>query len=102
VQGADVVAAFNTVPSEVLFAVFERRDDADRPSLVYCGDERKAKQIAATLIRDTGFDPVDAGALRIARYTEPFALLVGELAYGGDGGPELAYGFERFQKTTQE
>jgi hypothetical protein len=41
---------------------------------------------------------VDAGGLRIARYTEPFALLVGELAYGGEGGPELAYRFERFGK----
>ncbi len=97
VPGADVVAAFNTVPSEVLFGVFARRNDADRPSLVYCGDEGKAKQVAATLIRDAGFDPVDAGALRIARYTEPFALLVGELAYGRDGGPELAYRFERFR-----
>ena len=26
---------------------------------------------------------------------EPFALLIGELAYGGAGGPELAYRFER-------
>jgi predicted dinucleotide-binding enzyme len=26
-----------------------------------------------------GFDPVDCGPLRIARYTEPFALLIGEL-----------------------
>jgi len=43
-----------------------------------------------------GFDPVDAGPLRIARYTEPFTLLVAQLAYEGDGGPELAYRFERF------
>jgi predicted dinucleotide-binding enzyme len=50
------------------------------------------------LIRDAGFDPVDAGPLRIARYTEPFALLVGQLAYHGEGGPELAYRFERFGK----
>jgi 8-hydroxy-5-deazaflavin:NADPH oxidoreductase len=43
-----------------------------------------------------GFDPVDAGPLRIARYTEPFSLLVAQLAYEGDAGPELAYRFERF------
>ncbi len=30
-----------------------------------------------------------------ARYVEPFALLIGELAYGDAGGPELAYRFER-------
>jgi 8-hydroxy-5-deazaflavin:NADPH oxidoreductase len=43
-----------------------------------------------------GFDPVDSGSLRIARYTEPMALLIGEIAYGGKAGPELAYRFERF------
>ena len=91
-----VVCAFNTVPSEVLFGVFERRNRARRPSLVYCGDDPGAKTIAAELIHDAGFDPVDAGPLRIARYTEPFGLLIGQLAYEGDGGPELAYRFERF------
>jgi 8-hydroxy-5-deazaflavin:NADPH oxidoreductase len=65
---------------------------------VYCGDDQGAKNVAAKLIHDAGFDLVDAGSRRIARYTEPFALLVGELAYGGQGGPELAYRFERFKK----
>ncbi len=98
VPKARVVSAFNTVPSEVLFGVFEARRKAARPSLVYCGDESRSKGIAAELIRDVGFDPVDAGPLRIARYTEPFALLVAQLAYEGKGGPELAYRFERFGK----
>ncbi len=31
--------------------------------------------------------------LRIARYSEPFALLVAQIAYEGDGGPELACRF---------
>ena len=93
-----VVSAFNTVPSEVLFGVYEARRKATRPSLVYCGDDRSAKAVAAELIQDVGFDPVDAGPLRIARYTEPFALLVAQLAYEGKGGPELAYRFERFAK----
>ncbi len=93
---ARVVSAFNTVPSEVLFSVFEARRKATRPSLVYCGDDKSGKAVAVELIRDVGFDPVDAGPLRIARYTEPFALLVAQLAYGGKNGPELAYRFERF------
>jgi 8-hydroxy-5-deazaflavin:NADPH oxidoreductase len=95
---ARVVSAFHTVPSEVLFGVFETRGKATRPSLLYCGDESSSKRIAAELIRDAGFDPVDAGPLRIARYTEPFALLIAQLAYEGNGGPELAYRFERFEK----
>lgn len=94
VPEARVVCAFNTVPSEVLFGVFEARRKATRPSLVYCGDDAGSKEIAAELIRDAGFDPVDAGPLRIARYTEPFALLVGQLAYEGSDGPEVAYRFE--------
>jgi hypothetical protein len=35
-------------------------------------------------------------ALRMARYTEPFVLLVWEIAYNGQGCPEIAYRFERF------
>ena len=92
---ARVVVAFNTVPSEVLFSVYEAKRKARRPSLVYCGDDQTGKEVAVELIRDAGFEPVDAGPLRIARYTEPFALLMGELAYGGAGGPELTYRFER-------
>jgi len=92
---ARVVAAFQTVPSEVLFGVYEARRKARRPSLVYCGDDESGKGVAAELVREVGFDPVDAGPLRIARYTEPFALLVAQLAYEGEGGPELAYRFER-------
>jgi predicted dinucleotide-binding enzyme len=99
VPEARVVGAFNTVPSEVLFGVFAVRHKAGRPSLVYCGDDESGKVVAAKLIRDAGFDPVDAGPLKIARYTEPFALLVAQLAYEGDGGPELAYRFERFEET---
>ena len=86
------------MPSEVLFGVFGARRKRARPGLVYCGDEPKSKRIAARLIRDVGFQPVDAGPLRIARYTEPFALLVAHLAYEGKGGPELAYRFERYRK----
>jgi 8-hydroxy-5-deazaflavin:NADPH oxidoreductase len=88
---AHVVAAFNTVPSEVLFDVYDGRRHKNRPSLVYCGDDKAAKKLAAGLISDVGFDPVDAGALEVARYMEPFGLLMAELAYEGAGGPELAY-----------
>lgn len=90
------MSAFNTVPSEVLFDVFEARRRVARPSLVYCGDDAVGKEVTAQLVRDVGFDPVDAGPLRIARCTEPFALLVAQLAYEGQGGPELAYRFLQF------
>lgn len=96
---ANVISAFSTVPSEVLFDVFAaKRRTRRRPSLVYCGDDQDAKEVAATLVRDVGFDPVDAGPLRIARYLEPFSLAMAQLAYEGDKGPEIAYRLERFGK----
>lgn len=99
VRKAHVVSAFGTVPSEVFFGVFERRRQrTHRPSLAYCGDHQGAKDVAVMLIRDVGFDPVDAGPLRLARYLEPFALLMGQLAYETDEGPDVAYRFERFGK----
>jgi len=94
---ARVVSAFGTVPSEVLFGVFEARRRSRRPSLVYCGDDDRAKRVVARLIRDVGFDPVDSGPLSMARYAEPFTMLMAQLAYGGSGGPGIAYRFERYR-----
>jgi predicted dinucleotide-binding enzyme len=89
-----VVAAFGTVPSECLFGVYEARDSSPRPSLIYYGDDAAAKHVATQLIADAGFDPIDLGPLRTARYAEPFTLLVGQLAYDGPNGPAVAYRFE--------
>src|SRR5256885_518414 len=104
-MGGKLGTIFARAGPEVLFSVFEAagRGEGDarggtRPSLVYCGDNAKAKDVAARLIRDVGFEPVDAGPLRIARYTEPFALLVAQLAYEGDRGPALAYRFDWFEE----
>jgi predicted dinucleotide-binding enzyme len=97
ISGAHVVSAFSTIPSEVLFPVFERRRRGTRPDLIYCGDDKGAKKLAASLIHDVGFNPIDVGALRTARLVEPFVLIVAQLAYNGDG-PELGYRFERFPK----
>jgi predicted dinucleotide-binding enzyme len=93
---AHVVSAFSTVPSEVLIPVFERGGKVDPPDLVYCGDNEAAKKTAAAFIRDAGFNPVDAGALALARYIEPFSLLVAQLAYERFDRPEWAYHFEEF------
>ncbi len=54
---ARVVSAFNTVPSEVLFGVNQSKSKSRRLSLVYCGDDKGSKAVAAELIRDVGFDP---------------------------------------------
>lgn len=94
--GAHVVSAFSSVPSEVLFPVFERREKTSPPDLVYCGDDEEAKSTAARLIQEVGFNPVDLGPLSTARYIEPFSLLVAQRAYNSSDGPAIAYRFERF------
>jgi hypothetical protein len=103
---ARVVAAFNTIPSELIrehdeqMARLARRDSggfaaigAEQPQVVICGDDVQAKNRTATLATDAGFTPVDAGPLRMSRWIEPFALLVGQLAYAQDLGPALGYRF---------
>ena len=59
-----------------------------------------AKTIPAStvLFRDMGFDRVNAGPRRTARHAKPFSLLVAQLAYEGESGPDLAYRFERFEE----
>src|SRR5439155_17477655 len=46
-----VVSAFNTVPNEVLFGVFEARRKALKPGLLYCGDHAGCKRNAADVVR---------------------------------------------------
>lgn len=92
-RGARVVKAFNTVPAELLRA--GARALPEQPSVCYCGDDAAAKRIVARLIREIGFEAVDCGALEVARYLEPFALLVAELAYARGRRPELGVRFLR-------
>ena len=92
-RGARVVKAFNTVPAELLRAGAGIL--AEQPGACYCSDDPRAKRIAARLIRDIGFEPVDCGPLAVARYLEPFALLVAELAYNRRGRPEVGVRFLR-------
>jgi 8-hydroxy-5-deazaflavin:NADPH oxidoreductase len=95
--GARVVKAFNTVPSELLHAGAHVLPE--RPAVCYCGDDRSAKRSVARLIRDLGFQPTDCGKLAIARYLEPFALLVAELAYNRHRSPLLGVRFLRSGST---
>ena len=96
--GAYFTAAFGTIPSEVLFDVFARRRRKPRPSMLLCGDDATARRTVTRLIRDLGFDPVDAGPLRSARFLEPFTLLIARLAYEGKRGPRLAYRFQWMER----
>lgn len=83
-----MVKTLNHVYAEVLGARF--RDE--KATVFYCGDDSAAKQAAAELIRDLGFDAVDAGDLTNARYLEPLAqLLVNLVRVQGYKPPDTAY-----------
>jgi predicted dinucleotide-binding enzyme len=85
---ARVVKAFNTVfaPNQSTGRVGE-----EQLTLFVAGDDAKAKQTVMQLGRDIGFDPVDAGPLRSARYLEPMAMLLINLGYGLGMGTKIGY-----------
>lgn len=86
--GAHVVKAFNTVFASVMAQAPTRHGLA---TMLYAGDDLPAKQVVATLVRDAGFDPIDAGVLERARELEAYARLVIGIAMGGRG--PFAYRF---------
>jgi len=97
-RGVHVVKAFNTIPAELLRAGVDVL--TEQPAACYCGDDDRAKRVTARLIRQLGFEPVDCGALASARYLEPLAMLVGELAYNQGRRPEVGLRFLRRGQTT--
>ena len=85
---ARVVKAFNTV-----FAANQNtgRIGDEKLTLFVAGDEVKAKETVMQLGRDIGFDPLDAGPLKSARYLEPMATLLMNLAFTLGMGTKIGY-----------
>jgi len=70
---ARVVKAFNTI----YYTVMAIPETAGGPvSVLIAGDDAEAKARVAKLASGLGFEPVDVGPLRTARYTEAMALLL--------------------------
>lgn len=89
VPGAQVVKAFNTVFAQVL------ADGADfgasrKVSVFVAGDNAQAKQAVTELAKSMGFETIDAGGLKNARYLEPLAGLNIYLGYGAGLGTAIA------------
>jgi 8-hydroxy-5-deazaflavin:NADPH oxidoreductase len=87
---AKVVKAFNTIGAKTLLPE-NRRIDSISPTVFYCGDDGPAKQVVAGLIRDCGYDAVDTGPLRNARYLEPMAMLLIQAMVAGSIPPDAAF-----------
>jgi predicted dinucleotide-binding enzyme len=89
VPDAQVVKAFSTVFAQVL------DDGADlgagrKVTVFYASDTEPAKQTARALAESMGFDTLDAGGLKNARYLEPLAGLNIYLGYGAGLGTAIA------------
>lgn len=89
VPGAEVVKGFNTVFAQVL------SEGADfghgrMVSVFLASDSARAKQTATALAQSMGFEVVDAGGLKNARYLEPLAGLNIYLGYGAGLGTTIA------------
>jgi len=70
--GARIVKTLNQVGAEIM------QDNATlphRPAQFMAGDDEAAKTAVAILLRDLGFEPFDAGALKRARLLEPLAMV---------------------------
>ena len=85
---AHVIKAFNTV-----FAQNQSsgRLGGEQLTAFIAGDDVESKQIAMQLARDIGFDPVDIGPLKSARYLEPMAIMLIGLGYGLNMGTGIGY-----------
>jgi 8-hydroxy-5-deazaflavin:NADPH oxidoreductase len=81
------VKAFNTVfaPNQSIGKIGNEQLTA-----FIAGDDLKAKQTVAQLTRDIGFDPVDCGPLKAARYLEAMGVLI-NLAYNYGMGTKIGY-----------
>jgi predicted dinucleotide-binding enzyme len=88
VPGAKVVQAFNTVAATTVAAPAAHGLPA---TVIVSSDDGPAKAVVAALAREIGFDVVDAGPLRSARYTEPMAMLYAQLAFEGGLGESVAF-----------
>ncbi|NJO01815.1 MAG: hypothetical protein HC880_09110 [Bacteroidia bacterium] len=86
--------AFNTI-----FADIMEKDKLRFGSLIlsafYCGNDVEARQIVGRLAEEAGFNPVDAGELKNARYLEGMAHLNIQLAVTMQGGTDAGFGYFR-------
>lgn len=89
---AHVVKAFNTVFARNM----STGQLAGEPlTLFVAGDDAAAKESVMHLGREIGFDPVDAGPLKAARYLEPMGVLSISLAFSQNLGTGIGYRFVR-------
>ena len=94
VPKAKVVKAFNTVFAQNMST---GKVLGERLTVLVAGDDADSKDIVRKLAEGIGFDSVDAGPLKSARYLEPLGMLNIMLGYGLKMGTDI--GFRLVKKT---
>jgi len=85
---AKVVKAFNTV-----FAANQSVGKVGNEQLTafIVGNDLKAKQTVAQLTKDIGFEPLDCGSLKTARYLDAMAMMIMQIAFKQGLGTSIGY-----------
>jgi 8-hydroxy-5-deazaflavin:NADPH oxidoreductase len=89
VPTAEVVKGFNTLFAQVLNGGSDF-GAGQKATVILASDSERAKQTARALAESMGFDVMDAGGLKNARYLEPLAGLNIYFGYGAGLGTDLA------------
>ena len=76
IPGAHLVRAFNAIGSGRLAEDSERKGDP--VGIPIAGDDKAAVELAASLIKEVGFEPVLVGGLAMGKYLVPGTPLAGE------------------------
>jgi 8-hydroxy-5-deazaflavin:NADPH oxidoreductase len=85
---AKVVKAFNTVFAQNQSTA---KLGNQKLSAFISGNDADAKKTVAQLTSDIGFDPVDCGPLKSARYLESMGILIINLAFNYGLGTQIGY-----------
>ncbi|MGH8150966.1 MAG: NADPH-dependent F420 reductase [Steroidobacteraceae bacterium] len=93
-KGAHVVKAFNTIGAPN-FA--NPRFGEASASMFIAGDDGPAKAVVSRLAAELGFDVVDTGPLKTARWLEGVGMLWIHLAFGQGWGP-ASHGFKLLRR----
>jgi predicted dinucleotide-binding enzyme len=89
IPGAQVVKGFNTLFAQVLSAGADFGDNR-KATVFLASDSEHARETAKALAESMGFETLDAGPLKNARYLEPVAGLNIYFGYGAGMGTTVA------------
>lgn len=88
-KDAQVVKAFNTIFAERIIGGADVK--GQKATGFFCTDDKAAKDVAIELLEDLGFEPLNCGELKNARYLESMACMMIKLGYPMGYGTEIAF-----------